>query len=93
VLATLAMGIGVALVVIPAQTLMQGATPMDMLGRVTSSLMSVLALAQVAGLALSGTIAQAVGIRKAYLAISVLLALIAAAGWRVANRRRPAAGS
>ena len=87
VIATLIMGFGVALVVICAQTLMQGQTPLDMLGRVTSTLMSVLSFAQVGGLALSGSIAQVVGIRNSYYATSALLALIAAAGWRVVNRR------
>jgi MFS family permease len=91
VLATLAMGFGVAMVVISAQTLMQGQTPMEMLGRVTSTLMSVMALAQVGGLALAGSIAQVVGIRNSYYATSALLVLIAAAGWNVVNRRRAAA--
>lgn len=85
--ATLVMGFGVALIVISAQTLMQGQTPLDMLGRVTSTLMSVLSFAQVGGLALAGSIAQVVGIRNSYYATSVLLVLIAAAGWRVVSRR------
>ena len=87
VVATLVMGIGVALIVISAQTLMQGQTPLDMLGRVTSTLMSVLSFAQVGGLALSGSIAQVVGIRNSYFATSALLIVIAAAGWRVVSRR------
>jgi MFS family permease len=93
ILATLAMGYGVAMVIISAQTLMQGQTPMDMLGRVTSTLMSVMALSQVAGLALSGSIAQVVGIRNSYYATSALLVLIAAAGWRAVNRRAAAAAA
>ncbi len=93
VLATLAMGFGVAMVVISAQTLMQGQTPMDMLGRVTSTLMSVMMLSQVAGLALSGSIAQVVGIRNSYYATSALLVLIAAAGWRAVNRRTAASAA
>jgi predicted MFS family arabinose efflux permease len=93
IVATLVMGFGVALVIIPAQTLMQGQTPLDMLGRVTSTLMSVLSFAQVAGLALSGSIAQVVGIRNSYYATSALLALIAAAGWRVVTHRTNAAAS
>jgi predicted MFS family arabinose efflux permease len=93
ILATLGMGVGVALVVISAQTLMQGATPMEMLGRVTSSLMSVLALAQVAGLVLSGSIAQEIGIRNSYFATSAILGLIAAAGWRAVEKRRAAAAT
>ena len=87
VVATLTMGVGVALIVISAQTLMQGQTPLDMLGRVTSTLMSVLSFAQVGGLVLSGSIAQIIGIRNSYFATSALLVLIAAAGWRVVSRR------
>jgi MFS family permease len=87
VLTTLCIGIGVALVIISAQTLMQGQTPMDMLGRVTSSLISVLALSQVAGLVLSGSIAEVVGIRNSYFATSALLGLIAFAGWKIVDKR------
>jgi predicted MFS family arabinose efflux permease len=88
ILATIGMGFCVALVVISAQTLMQGITPMNMLGRVMSSMMSVLALAQVAGLTLSGSIAQAIGIRKSYFATSGLVLLIAFAGWKVVEQRK-----
>jgi DHA3 family macrolide efflux protein-like MFS transporter len=88
---TLALGIGVAMVVIPAQALMQGQTPMEMLGRVTSSVMSVLSFAQVCGLLLSGSIAQAIGIRNSYFATSALLGLIAGAGVMVVERRNAAA--
>jgi MFS family permease len=91
IVSTLAVGFGVALVIISAQTLIQGQTPMEMLGRVTSSLMSVIAFAQVAGLVVSGSIAQVVGIRNSYYATSALLALIAVAGWRVVSRRSAAA--
>jgi MFS family permease len=87
VLATIWMGVGVALVVISAQTLMQGQTPMEMLGRVSSSSMSVMALAQAGGLVVSGSIAQVIGIRKSYLATSALLAVIAAVGWQVVEKR------
>lgn len=87
VLATLTMGFGVALVVISAQALMQGQTPLDMLGRVTSTLMSVLSFAQVAGLALSGSVAQAIGIRNSYYGAAGLMVVIGAAGWQVVTRR------
>ena len=53
-----------------------------MLGRVSSSLWSALALTQVAALTLSGSTAQAIGIRNLYFASAALLVLIAAAGWR-----------
>jgi MFS family permease len=88
VVATLGMGFGVAMVIIPAQTLMQAETPTEMLGRVSGRLRSVLALVQIAGLVLSGSIAQAVGIRNSYFTISVLLMLIASAGLQVVHRRK-----
>jgi DHA3 family macrolide efflux protein-like MFS transporter len=87
VIATLGMGFGVALVIVPAQTLMQAETPVEMLGRVSGSVRSVLALVQIAGLVLSGSIAQAIGIRGSWLAVSVLLALFASAGLGVLNGR------
>ena len=59
-----------------------------MLGRVMSSMMSVLAVAQVAGLMLSGSITQAIGIRRSYFATSGLVMLIALAGWRAVEQRK-----
>jgi MFS family permease len=93
ILSTLAVGFGVALVVISAQTLMQGQTPMEMLGRVTSSLMSVIAFAQVLGLVVSGSIAQEVGIRNSYFVTSGLLGAIGVAGWVAVSRRKAGAAS
>jgi DHA3 family macrolide efflux protein-like MFS transporter len=93
VVTTMALGFGVALVIIPAQTLMQGQTPMEMLGRVTSSLMSVLAFAQVGGLLLSGAIAQAIGIRGSYFATSALLGAIAGAGVMAVEKRKAGRGA
>ncbi|HWE48677.1 MAG TPA: MFS transporter [Bryobacteraceae bacterium] len=89
-IATLVVGFAVALVIIPAQTLMQSETPAEMLGRVSGTLRSVLALVQIAGLVLSGSIAQAIGIRNAYGAVSILLALIASAELRITHRRKAA---
>jgi predicted MFS family arabinose efflux permease len=43
-------GVGVVFVFVSAQTLMQGQTPMKLIGRVSSSVMSVLSLAQLVGL-------------------------------------------
>lgn len=89
-IATLGIGLSVSMVIIPAQAMMQGQTPIEMLGRVTSSLISVLSLAQVAGLVLSGSIAQWIGIRNSYLSTGGLLLLIAAAGFRSLRRREHA---
>jgi len=82
VIGMLGLGFGVAFIFIPAQTMLQQVTPANMLGRVSSSLWSALALTQVAALTLSGSTAQAIGIRNLYFASAALLVLIAAAGWR-----------
>jgi hypothetical protein len=45
----LGIGVGVIFVFVSAQTLMQGQTPMEMMGRVSSSLMAALSWAQLLG--------------------------------------------
>ncbi len=82
VIGMLGLGFGVAFIFIPAQTMLQQVTPAAMLGRVSSSLWSALALTQVAAMTLSGSAAQALGIRNLYFASAALLVIIAAAGWR-----------
>ena len=84
---TFAMGFGIAFVVVSSQTLMQQETPPQMLGRVSSSFMSVFSLAQVLGLLLSGRLAVWLGIRQVFLACAAALALIAALGY---SRHKPA---
>jgi MFS transporter, DHA3 family, macrolide efflux protein len=78
----LGLGAGVAFIFIPAQTLLQETTPVEMLGRVSSSLMSALALAQVVALVLSGAAAEAFGIRNLYFASAAMLATVAIVGYR-----------
>jgi len=75
------MGFGIAFVFIPAQTLFQQATPIDMLGRVSSAMTSSLAMIQVIALLLSGSIAEVVGIRAVYAGSSVLLVTVAMVGF------------
>lgn len=77
---TFTMGFGISFVVVAAQTLMQQETPPSMLGRVSSSFMSVLSLAQVLGLLLSGHLAVWFGIRAVFLLCAAALTLIATAG-------------
>src|SRR5262249_34560772 len=69
-------GVGVVFVFVSAQTLMQGQTPMELIGRVSSSVMSVLSIAQLVGLAFSGSLAQQIGIRNLFYASALLLFLI-----------------
>ena len=59
-------GVGVVFVFVSAQTLMQGQTPIEMIGRVSSTVMSVLSFAQLIGLVFSGSLAQALGITKLF---------------------------
>jgi MFS transporter, DHA3 family, macrolide efflux protein len=77
---TFTMGFGISFVVVAAQTLMQQETPPAMLGRVSSSFMSVFSLAQVLGLLLSGHLAVWFGIRVVFLLCAAGLALIVIAG-------------
>ena len=59
---------------------MQQETPPEMLGRVSSSFMSVFSLAQVLGLLLSGRLAVWFGIRSVFLLCAAALAVIVIAG-------------
>jgi DHA3 family macrolide efflux protein-like MFS transporter len=75
-----AMGAGVGLLMAPAQTIIQLETPVDMLGRVSSSVMSMLSLAQILGLVLSGALAAATGLRTLFFSSAFILAGLAIAG-------------
>jgi DHA3 family macrolide efflux protein-like MFS transporter len=89
---TLGIGFSVAFLLIPAQTLLQTETPVAMLGRVSSSMISVLSLAQVAALALSGGVAQRIGIRNLYYTSAAMLVLIAVLGY-MKLQKQAAAGT
>ena len=78
---TLAMGFGFAFVIVSAQTLMQTETPREMLGRVSSSFMSVFSVAQILGLLLSGKLAQWMSVRQVFQLCAVLLVLLTVAGF------------
>jgi MFS family permease len=75
------LGVGVIFVVVSAQTLMQGQTPMELIGRVSASFMAVLSIAQLVGLVISGSLAQTLGIRNLFFASASLLFLITAFGY------------
>jgi MFS family permease len=74
-------GVGVIFVFVSAQTLMQGQTPMELIGRVSSTVMSVLSFAQLIGLVFSGSLAQALGITKLFYASAALLFLMTVFGY------------
>ena len=75
------LGLGIAFVLVPAQTLMQQETPHEMIGRVSSSFMSLISVAQVCGLLLSGYLAHVLGIRQLFVSSALALALITAIGY------------
>ena len=65
---------------LPAQTLMQRETPHAMMGRISSTNMSVVFFAQILGLVLSGILAQLVGVRAVFLLCAALAGTLAIAG-------------
>ena len=83
-IATFGMGFGIAFIITPAQVLMQGKTPPQLLGRVSSSFMSVIAIAQLLGLVISGNAAGWIGIQGLFFACALLLGILALGGyWRM----------
>ncbi len=82
--------LAIAFVLVPAQTMSQRETPPQMVGRVTSTFMSLLSFAQIFGLLLSGILAQALGIRPLFVASAGFLALVAGAGYWMVRRKPPA---
>jgi predicted MFS family arabinose efflux permease len=88
-LSTFTMGFAIAFVIVPAQTMYQQETPHEMVGRVSSSFMSLITFAQLLGLVLSGYLAQKLGIRPLFIASAGALALLATIGYLM-MRNRPA---
>lgn len=89
-LSTFTMGLAIAFVWIPAQTMSQQETPPAMVGRVSSTFMSLISLSQVFGLLLSGYLAQRLGIRSVFLACAGVLAFISAIGYLTMRGRHAA---
>jgi MFS family permease len=67
-------------IIVPSQTLIQEETPQNMLGRVGSSVMSFVFSAQIAGLILSGILAQHTSVRRVFALSAALLAGLMVAG-------------
>ncbi|HSK43077.1 MAG TPA: MFS transporter [Candidatus Binatia bacterium] len=88
-LSTFAMGFGIAFVWIPAQTMSQQETPPPMVGRVSSTFMSLISVSQVFGLLLSGYLAQKLGIRAVFLACAGVLGVISLVGHFLLRGRTP----
>lgn len=82
-------GVGSGLIMIPSMTLIQSETPMEMVGRVSSSVWSLLSVAQVVGLIFSGSLAARLGIVNLFYVSAVMLAVIAAFGFFRLQARTP----
>ena len=73
-------GFSVAGIIVPSQTLIQQETPPELMGRVGSTFMSVIFTAQIAGLVLSGILAEHIGVRRVFALCAALLAVLIAVG-------------
>jgi DHA3 family macrolide efflux protein-like MFS transporter len=79
---TLIVGFAIAAIMVPAQTLLQQETPPDMIGRVSSTNISVAFFGQIIGLILSGVLADRLGVRTVFF-LCAGLALAMAGGGRM----------
>ncbi len=76
----LLIGIACAGIIVPSQTLIQQETPQPLLGRVGSTVMSTIFTAQIAGLLLSGVLANFTSVRRVFALSTAMLVLLALAG-------------
>jgi MFS family permease len=81
----LGFGLGVSCVLVPSQTLIQEETPAEILGRVSSTSMSLMTVAQLLSFLAAGAIAEWLGIRNLYYLVA--LALVMVAGWGLVYTR------
>lgn len=80
ILGDLIIGLSVASIIIPAQTMIQQETPPELMGRVGSTVMSMIFGAQILGLFLSGALAQFTGVRQVFAICAGMLVVLALAG-------------
>ncbi len=73
-------GFAAAGIIVPTQTLIQQETPAELMGRVGSTVMSVIFSAQIGGLLLSGVLAQTLGVRKVFAICTLMLGVLMLAG-------------
>jgi len=85
-------GFACAGIIIPSQTMIQQETPQAMLGRVGSTVMSLIFSAQIAGLLLSGVLANYTSIRRVFILCTIMLAVLMLAGklWMEPEDHTPA---
>src|SRR5580692_6048085 len=73
-------GVSVAGIIVPSQTLFQQATPPELMGRVGSTFMSIVFGAQIGGLVLSGLLTQHIGVRQVFALCAGMLVILIAVG-------------
>jgi DHA3 family macrolide efflux protein-like MFS transporter len=86
--ATFIIGFSFAAIMVPAQTLLQRETPHEMIGRVSSTNISVAFLGQIIGLVLSGILADIFGVRTVFFLCAGLSIALAAAGRAFLHAKR-----
>jgi MFS family permease len=86
---TFLIGFAVAFVLVPAQTLSQQETPPDMMGRVSSTFMSLISISQGLGLLFSGFLAERLGVRQLFMACGAVAVLISMAGYLKFREKHP----
>lgn len=86
-------GVACAGIIVPSQTLIQQETPHELMGRVGSTVMSVIFTAQIAGLLLSGVLAQFTSVRRVFALSTAMLLTLVFAGkvWMEPKPHAPAA--
>jgi MFS family permease len=85
----LGLGVCAAMVMVTTQTLLQQETPHELLGRVTSAMWCLLALAQVLAMLGAGPVAQVIDIRNLYFASAAMLFVIGGVGYAWLRRGKP----
>ena len=73
-------GFACAGIIVPSQTLIQMETPGELMGRVGSTTMSAIFSAQIAGLLLSGVLAQHTSVRRVFGICTIMLIVLMMAG-------------
>ena len=76
----LLIGVACAGIIVPSQTMIQGETPHALMGRVGSTVMSVVFTAQIGGLLLSGVLAELTSVRRVFALSAATLLLLTIAG-------------
>jgi DHA3 family macrolide efflux protein-like MFS transporter len=90
-LACFTLGFTFAGVIVPAQALLQSETPAALMGRISSTTMSVVIFAQLVGLLLSGILADGLGVRAVFFLCAILAWILTGAGKLLLRTERHAA--